>query len=345
MAVLIIAQEQDEHAIAVKSHLERMGNKAIVLDTGMFPESALLAIRFQCCNRGRSIRLEVQNQSLDLERFGSVWWRRPQPPRLSDEMVRQSHRAFAVNEIHQALSGLWQILDAGWINEPSRDEDAQRKIYQLRVAQEVGLRIPTTLVTNNPAEVRHFVDARGYRDVIFKSFSSTQEEWRETRLLRDEDLKEIEHVRHAPVIFQHYVEARYDLRITAVGDKLFPAAIYSQETKYKIDSRIDIGSARIEPIEIPDEVEDKLLELKSRLGLVFGAIDMRRAPNGDYVFLEINPSGQFMYIEATTGLPIASAVADELLRMDRKKSKVKTREVTSARMPRVKTNAKTSLTI
>jgi glutathione synthase/RimK-type ligase-like ATP-grasp enzyme len=323
MAVLIIAPQRDEHAVAVKSHLERMGNEADVLDTSLFPEAARLAMRYQCCNNQRSLRLEVQGRVLELERYGSVWWRRPQMPRLSEQMLRQSHRAFAANEINEAMTGLWQTMDAAWINDPARDLIAGRKAYQLKVAQQVGLRIPATLMTNDPVEARRFVDARGYREIVYKSFSSTEEEWRETRLLREDELYLLDHVQHAPVIFQHYVEARYDLRITAVGEQLFPAAIHSQETEYKVDSRIDIGSAKVEGVEIPDEVEEKLVELKRRLGLVFGAIDMRLTPSGDYVFLEINPAGQFMYIEAATGLPIAKAMAEELHRMDGRAGKAK----------------------
>jgi len=318
MAVLIIAQVRDEHAQAVKSHLERMGNEAYVFDTSLFPESAHLAMRYQCCNNRRSLQLEVQGKTVEAERFGSVWWRRPQPPQLSEQMLRQSHRAFAANEIYEAMTGLWQTLDVAWVNDPARDQIAQRKAYQLKVAQEVGLRIPATLMTNDPTEARRFVDARGYRDIAYKSFSSTVDEWRETRLMKVEEMVLLDYVQHAPVIFQHYVEARYDLRITAVGERLFPAAIHSQQTEYKVDSRIDIGSAKVEGVDIPDEVEDRLLELKRRLGLVFGAIDMRLTPQGDYIFLEINPAGQFMYIEAATGLPIAAAVAEELHKMDRK---------------------------
>jgi glutathione synthase/RimK-type ligase-like ATP-grasp enzyme len=317
MAVLIIAQQRDEHAVAVKAHLERMGNEADVLDTSLFPEAAQLTMRYGCCNKQRSQRLEVQGRTLQLERYGSVWWRRPQLPRLSEQMNRQSHRAFAANEIHEATTGLWQTLDAAWINNPALDQIAQRKAYQLKIAQEVGLRIPATLITNDPAEARRFVDGRGYREIVYKSFSSTEEEWRETRLLREDEFYLLDHVRHAPVIFQHYVDARYDLRITAVGEHMFPAAIHSQETAYKVDSRIDIGSAKVERVEIPDEVEERLRELKRRLGLVYGAIDMRLTPTGDYVFLEINPAGQFMYIEAATGLPIAAAMAEELHAMDR----------------------------
>jgi glutathione synthase/RimK-type ligase-like ATP-grasp enzyme len=316
MAVLIIAQPADEHAIAVKAHLERSGNEVEVLDTSLFPEVARLSMRYSCCSDSRTLRLEVQGRTLELERFGSVWWRRPQPARLSEQMVRQSHRLFAANEAYEALTGLWQTMDARWINDPACDLIAQRKAYQLKVAQQVGLRIPATLMTNDPHEARKFVDSRGYRDVAYKSFSSTEEEWRETRVLKEDELSLLDHVQHAPVIFQHYVEARYDLRITAVADQLFPAAIHSQQTSYKVDCRIDINAAKIEPVDIPDEIEDKLLALTRRLGLTFGAIDMRLTPGGDYIFFEINPAGQFMYIEAATGLPIASAMATELDRLD-----------------------------
>src|ERR1700760_3874431 len=110
MAVLIIAQQRDEHAVLVKGHLERMGNEADVLDTSLFPEAAQLTMRYGCCNNQRSQRLEGQGATLQLERYGSVWWRRPQLPRLSEQMNRQSHRAFAANEIYEATTGLWQTL-------------------------------------------------------------------------------------------------------------------------------------------------------------------------------------------------------------------------------------------
>jgi glutathione synthase/RimK-type ligase-like ATP-grasp enzyme len=248
-------------------------------------------------------------------------------------MLRSSHRLFAANEAHEALTGLWQSMDAKWINDPSFDLIAQRKAYQLKVAQQVGLRIPATLMTNDPDEARKFVDARGYRDVVYKSFSSTEEEWRETRLLKEDELSLLDHVQHAPVIFQHYVEARYDLRITAVGDRLFPAAIHSQQTGYKVDCRIDIAAAKIEPVDLPEEVNVKLLALKQRLGLTYGAIDMRLTPSGDYIFFEINPAGQFMYIEAATGQPIACAMATELNELDKNSRQPRPRSETELPRP------------
>jgi glutathione synthase/RimK-type ligase-like ATP-grasp enzyme len=211
---------------------------------------------------------------------------------------------------------MWQALDAVWVNHPSKDEVAHRKAYQLKLAQDIGFTIPQTLISNDPAAVSAFIGSRGQK-VIYKSFSATEREWRETRLLKAEETALLENVKYAPVIFQEYVEAVYDLRITVVGDTLFPAAIYSQETAYKVDFRMDIAHARIEAVSLPEEVEAKIHALMHRLGLIYGAIDMRLTPDGRYVFLEINPAGQWLFIEERSGQPITEQFARVLNSFDK----------------------------
>lgn len=311
MAILILATAADEHAVAVAGELERMGARAEVVDLSEFPQRARLSARYACCADcgGRGFMLELADRRIDLAEIGAVWWRRPQAPAISPQITRSGHRQFAVSEAHEALSGMWHSLDAFWVNDPARDQVAHRKAYQLSVAQDVGLTIPHTLITNDPGDARAFVDGRGYRNVIYKAFSATPEDWRETRLLREEELALLDNVRYAPVIFQEYVEADVDLRVTVVGDELFAAAIHSQETEYKVDCRMDIASARIEAVALPQEVEERLQALMARLGLVYGAIDMRRTPDGRHVFLEINPAGQWLFIEQESGQPIAAALA------------------------------------
>jgi glutathione synthase/RimK-type ligase-like ATP-grasp enzyme len=127
----------------------------------------------------------------------------------------------------------------------------------------------------------------------------------------------IDNVQYAPVIFQEYIEARYDLRITVVGDSIFPAAIYSQETAYKVDFRMDIANARIEAVRLPPAVEAQLQALMARLGLVYGAIDMRLTPDERYVFLEINPAGQWLFIEQRSMQPITACLATTLAKHNR----------------------------
>jgi glutathione synthase/RimK-type ligase-like ATP-grasp enzyme len=287
-----------------------------ILDLSKFPELAHLAMRYDCCG-GRSFRITVDGRGLDLADVGSVWWRRPQPPQVNPSIVNPAHRAFAANETSEALTGLWYALDAFWVNEPARDIVAHRKAFQLRVAQDVGLRIPVTVITNDPDEARAFVDRRGYRNVVYKAFSATEQDWRETRILQTEELGLLDEVQHAPVIFQEYIEAEHDLRITVVDGHVFAAAIYSQETSYPVDFRMDMANARVEAVDLPDDVCDRLRALMARLGLVYGAIDMRQSLDGNHVFLEINPAGQWLFVEHKSGQPIAATLAEVLVANDR----------------------------
>ena len=315
MSVLILSQERDEHAMAVATALGRLGGRADIVDTSLFPDRARLVARYEHCEhcRNRVFLLELEHTRIDLGTVGAAWWRRPQHPAPSPALRRHDHQVFVVNETHEALRGLWHALDAFWINDPGRDEVAHRKLLQLRVAQEVGLEIPSTLVTNDVAAARSYLDSRAYRDVVCKAFSATQEQWRETRLVGEDELKALENVRYAPVIFQAYVPADVDLRVTIVGDEIFPAAIHSQESEYPVDFRMDMANTRIEEDELPPDVAAKLLDLMARLGIVYGAVDLRRTPDGRHVFLEVNPAGQWLFVEHATGLPIARAVARRLL--------------------------------
>ena len=102
------------------------------------------------------------------------------------------------------------------------------------------------------------------------------------------------------------------MRITVVGDEIFAAEVHSQQTRYKVDMRMDINNASIVPAKLPEEVEDCLHRLMA-LGLVYGAIDMRRRPDGTHVFLEINPAGQWLFIEEKTEQPISEAIASWML--------------------------------
>lgn len=110
-------------------------------------------------------------------------------------------------------------------------------------------------------------------------------------------------------------------RINAADARLkpgqfFAAAIHSQDTSYKVDFRMDIGAARIEPVQLPTDLQTGLLTLMKQLGLVYGAIDLRRRPYGGHVFLEVNPAGQWLFLERAKGQPIAEALAQRMREED-----------------------------
>jgi glutathione synthase/RimK-type ligase-like ATP-grasp enzyme len=175
------------------------------------------------------------------------------------------------------------------------------------MAQTCGLLIPPTLMTNDPDAARAFRDAHDGA-VIYKQFIALPDAWRETRRLRDEDMCAADAIRHTPVIFQRHVPAVADLRIIAIGDELFAAATDVANGPYPQDVRFNFD-ARYAPHDLPSEVANKLRVLMRAMALKYGAIDMRLTPEGSYVFLEINPAGQFLYIEQATGQNIAAALA------------------------------------
>ena len=131
------------------------------------------------------------------------------------------------------------------------------------------------------------------------------------RAVQSEDMHRIGTVAYAPVIFQKFVPAELDLRTTVVDDDMFTAAIRS-DPEYQVDYRSGLGSAEMTPYRLPDDVAEKLLELMRRLELKFGAVDFRVTPDGEHVFLEVNPAGEYLFVSNRIELPIPQAIAAAL---------------------------------
>lgn len=314
--ILIISHLADPHATTVLDHLARLGADTILFDTARFPREIRLDIRHASGQRSAASAV-INGIRRDMSAVRSVWWRRPQPFEVQADIAGSEDRGFAFGECHAAITGLWSCLDARWVNNPECDEVAARKAYQLKVAAGLGLRVPRTLITNDPESAAAFIDGEGAAGTIYKAFSATERAWRETRLLRPEERAHLDAVRFAPVIFQEHIRADIDLRITMIGDAIFPAEIRSGETDYHVDFRMTMHAAPIRVHVLPEAVVVKLRAFMDALGLVYGAIDMRLTPDGEYVFLEVNPAGQWLFIEERTGQPITAALAEYLLTADR----------------------------
>jgi glutathione synthase/RimK-type ligase-like ATP-grasp enzyme len=311
--ILVVSNPQDTHAAYVLEQLREMGEPACLLDLSHFPGGLRLTADIDGSAFASRLTLE-SGKVVNLMDVRSIWWRRPQPVTIPPVVRRDSHRGFAHQESVEALAGLWQAVDVYWMNHPTRDEVAGRKLNQLKVARACGMRVPRTCITNDPAAAHAFIEREGMGRVICKAFSATYSEWRETRLVSAAEVSHLASVSVAPVIFQEYIEADVDLRITIVGDQVFPAAIKSQRSRYKVDFRMDMTPVEIVEDRLPSDVVAGLRALMEHYGLQYGAIDMRRTPAGEHVFLEINPAGQFLFIEEKTGQPIARTVASTLAR-------------------------------
>lgn len=304
-AVLIVAENDDLHADAMTSMLRNMyGLIPIRLDMRDFPRECG-SFRLDRAGAVRSM-----SHIAGLDDVTAVWWRRPRPCRVPGGFL-DGDDDFRQAECDGFLQGLLWSIPAVWVNDPGADRTATRKIVQLDTARRSGFAIPETLITNDPDEARSFVDSRG-GSVIYKRTGTGRAEFSETRIVSREDLGRFDTIRSAPTTFQDYVEAECDLRVVWIDGVEWAVRIDSQSGAGWVDSRLDTSVAFTRE-RLPASVSKSLTTLMGALGLVFGVLDIRLGLDGEYYFLEVNPQGQFAYLEIKTGLPIFASLAQFLV--------------------------------
>jgi hypothetical protein len=314
MTILILTNAGDEHLPPVARRLEARGERYVRLDPASFPGDAAATVTY---GRDGLARRLVRHPGgiLDLAEVRSVWYRRPGVPGRS---LGGRHQQWAEATWRGVLRGLWDTLDCLWLPGTwAVQEAASQKVSQLALAARLGFRIPRTVTTSDPRAVLEFYELCGGR-IIAKGavpleLPGRDGEKREpyTRLVRRRDLIALRSLRHAPVIFQEYVPKRAELRVTVVGERVFAAEIDSQASaRTRHDWRhYDDRRVRYSVHALPPELEARCVALTHALGLSYGAIDLILTPDGEYVFLEINSNGQWLWVEELTKLPIADAIA------------------------------------
>ena len=246
----------------------------------------------------------------------AAYFRRPAPPVGNASITNNGEREYAEAEWAAFLKSLYARLEGLWLNAPLDIFAAEDKPRQLMLANEIGFNVPKAVISNDIASVREVVQAGPAIGKPLRQALINGEQERVIFTTRLEDLhgSDEDAISQAPFIAQTEIKKQYDVRVTVVGSQLFATAIRSQEhEETKVDwrrgSRPDLKHERIE---LPCEVKEKCTELMKRLKLRYGAIDLVCDQQGKLWFLEINPNGQWAWIENLTGYPIASAIVDEL---------------------------------
>jgi len=322
MSVLIITHTNDNDSIdRVAAAIREMGHQAVRFDTDLFPTEIRLAAHVDGGGDRLILRLPDGTET-DLSKVTAVWYRRFSPgggiPGDLDKQLRDA----SLQETRRTLVGLFASLDAFWIDPFETVKHAMNKQLQLKIARQMGLSIPDTLTTNDPAAVRRFADAHpdGIVTKMLSSFAVYDEEGNEnvvfTNPVAAADLEEMEGLGLCPMTFQENVPKDVELRVTVIGRRVFAASIASQtEERATHDWRREGAKMidRWQVHELPGELEERLLGLCDRLGLNYGAIDLILTPDGRYVFLEINPSGEWFWLEHYPGFPLARTLAEVLV--------------------------------
>ncbi|RUR11414.1 hypothetical protein [Legionella septentrionalis] len=305
MEYLIATEPDDTDAVLVKLALEESGETVRLLFTADHPtkqkNSVYVTPDSYCWKSSDAQASFVQNQ------YDVVWWRRVRKPYLPTGAVHVADHKFVLREnvlFHESM--LYNLApDAWWVNPKEAATRANAKLYQLQKAIQCGLLIPKTLCSNDPDDIEHFI--AGHEDsVIYKPlcahFWSDEKSIKiaYTAKIHGRDFPDKELLQLSPGIYQKEVQKAYELRIVCFGDHVVAAKLNSQEhPEGKMDWRaIPEGKLKVEPYLLPASVEHKIKKFMQSMRLVFGSLDFIVTPEGEYVFLEVNEQGQFLWLEA-----------------------------------------------
>jgi hypothetical protein len=246
------------------------------------------------------------------KKFTSVWYRRTKLPNISQKGMSIAEWANVLNEYEALLDNLLHSIDCDtWLSHPDAIKIAENKLFQLRKANDLGFNIPDVLVTNSKEELLKFEALHGQLVIKPLKNGRVREDGYDkliyTNRLRKEHLENIENFDLTPCIFQREIKKQYELRVTVVGDVAFAARVDSQNDP---ETMVDWRKKKLKftRYELPDNLHKKFLLLTKSMNLSFGAIDLIKSTDDKYYFLEINPNGQWAWVERDTDQPISDHV-------------------------------------
>jgi hypothetical protein len=320
--VLILTQPPDPHVPPVVEEICARGAEVLCFNLADFPEAVALNATLNSCQDGWFGNISYQGQCVPLDALTSIWWRRPKQYK-APEVYSSGERAFLEEEANRGIIGVLESLTLHhtlWVSRSHSIRRAELKPLQLATAQQLGLRTPRTLLTNDPYVVRAFYETcQG--QVVLKAVSRGTIEGEKRRFIYTsqvqlEHLSALEGVRTTAHLFQEYLSKRFDLRVVVIGRQIFAAEIHSQHSeRARLDFRQGYGDLIYKVHRLPDDIQAKVLALVRRFDLQFSSMDFIVTSEGEYVFLDLNPNGQFYWLQICLGesLPLKEAMTDLLV--------------------------------
>jgi len=327
--VLIITNKQDGHIGLVTNYLDENKSeenhdpvKWVRINIEDFSTNVRIVIR----PGYEESTIEILDSGLQfkISDISSVWYRKPAPLDLSQFKMPQAGIEYVEAEITELILGLYALLShKTWINNPFTSRLSHRKLLQLQVAKSIGFRIPQTLVANDEDSVMSFAESLNW-NLAIKSLGAVAVTSHEpngqkqfgiwTRRINKEELVAVRSkIKCAPTLYQEYINKQYELRVTCVGREIFGCRINSQSNPDTVeDMRFNVRSLEHQVFDC-SPIEEILHAYLDYFNINFGCFDIAVDENGQFVFFECNPNGQWLWIEQLTGMKISEAIANLLI--------------------------------
>ena len=259
---------------------------------------------------GDSLRREIAlaRKTLVMDTVEAVWYRRAVQPGPTAALSR-SESYFVAGELRHLAMGLVLNPDVTWVNPIDKVSVAELKLHQLQIARQLGFRVPRTLVSRDPEALRAFVAGNNSGTIckpIFHGMFADEASFYSvyTRRVTPESI-DAASVKTCPVFLQEEITRGADVRATFIGPHCFVADIKGEASL--VDWRDPDVPVSYTVSCLGMEVEGMCRAMLAKLGLLYGAFDFVRTPEGELVFLEVNPTGEWAWLEDRLGFPMREA--------------------------------------
>ena len=324
--ILVFTNKEDAHPNPVFDIFKERGVPFFRLNT----EDLLTDYSFSWWADTDGCDFEIEYRQTGLRLKGSeitaVWDRRPEQPQSlpfsNTGKIDEFNRREALEFLRFLRHYVEHIPSIGSI---VGDRVASSKMVQYRTALDCGFLIPDTIYANSKEAVESF--ASNHRKLCLKAIEGT-DVWDDeqgvdyvfyTQVLQSKDIPSIPEEAFSQTVnfVQEYVPKDYEVRVTVVGDDVFATRIKMSENEGSVDWRQGYSHGmKWEAIVLPEVIASRCRDLVHALGLNFGCIDLIVRPDGEYVFLECNPNGQWLWIELETGQKISESIATFLIKQN-----------------------------
>lgn len=318
--ILLITHQKDNFSIEkVSNYLNELGAEVVRFNSDLYPSAIAVSQSFS--NSGIKTIIEIDSKEYFLDEFEAIWYRRLFLGQALDPNIPKDYRNPILEESRRVIYGIMETTDVFKLDDYRTVRRTSDKHLQLKTALECGLSIPNTLVTNSANELTQFYNKipTGIISKMQSSFA-IYEDGKEnvvfTNTLEAKHMENLESLQISPMKFQEKIEKQLELRVTVVGNKIFCFSIDSQAMDGAQTDWRKRGNSLLNKWKshtLPKNLEKQLLQLMDILGLNYGAMDLILTPGNEYVFLEVNPVGEFFWLDNLAEGAISEAIANLLI--------------------------------
>ena len=247
------------------------------------------------------------NWKVNLNEINSIYYRKPVLPNL--DVYNPAYHNMIAKDIISLINGIVDSFDRIVLTKPFILRKVENKIYQTKLANECGLIMPNSLVTNEFVMANRFISNN---KTIIKPISTGKiVDKGKIRLFNTSIIsKNVSDINLTPIYLQEYIDKLFEVRVTIINQHIYPVKIIPYN---EVDWRIEQEKNIYELIDIPNQVKYKCINLMNKMNINFGAFDFIVNKRGEYIFLEVNPNGQWLWLEEELNINISNKIVSYLL--------------------------------